>query len=199
MTEEPTPNTDPIDDADRLTAIARLRDLLSTGELAVEPFSAALDRVLGAESHAALESAMAPLPSIVRLTPASRRLAHPLVINAGINSLELGAGWQLAADTSVTTVTGRCRLDLTQATWDTREVDLRLESSTGEIEVIVPEGVSVQLVSVRGRVTLNPLAPPLPGGPLLRVTASATMGRIRIHSPIPARRRGLRRRRRPSE
>jgi hypothetical protein len=60
---------------------------------------------------------MAVLPSLVRLTPASRRLPQPMRLDAGISRLEPGAGWQLAAETTVTSSTGRVRLDLTTASW----------------------------------------------------------------------------------
>ena len=190
---------DPVDDADRVAAITRLRDLVGSG-LSLERFTAALEQVLAATDHAELEAAMAAMPSIVRLTPASRRLEEPLVVDAGLGRIELGAGWQLAARTKVSASTGTCRLDLTQATWDAHEVDLRLEVATGRIEVVIPEGVAVQMRSVKGKVRLDNLAPALPGGPLLKVDAAAVTGRIRIcHPPPPPqpRRRRWRRRRAP--
>lgn len=38
---------------------------------------------------------------------------------------------------------GKVRLDLTAATWDAREIDLRLRTNTGKIEVIIPKGRDV--------------------------------------------------------
>ena len=69
---------EPVDDGDRLAAIARLHDLVSRGGLSLEGFSAGLEQVLAANDQADLEAAMAALPSLVRLTPASRRLSQPL-------------------------------------------------------------------------------------------------------------------------
>jgi hypothetical protein len=60
---------EPVDDGDRLAAIARLHDLVSRGELSLEGFSAGLEQVLAANDQADLEAAMAALPSLVRLTP----------------------------------------------------------------------------------------------------------------------------------
>lgn len=188
---------DPIADADRVAAITRLRQLAATG-LPLESFSAALDQVLAATSQAELEAAMGAMPSIVRLTPASRRLAEPLIVDARLGRVELGAGWQLASRTTVRTSTGSCRLDLTQASWDSAEVELSLETATGRIEVVIPEGVGVQMRSVKGKVSLDGLAPALPGGPLLKVDAAAATGRIRICHPDPKQhRRRFWRRRRP--
>jgi hypothetical protein len=122
---------DPVDDSERLAAIARLRDLVGTGSLSLERFSASLDLVLAAADQTDLETAMAALPSLVRLTPASRRLSQPLKLDAGIAKLDLGAGWQLATQTEVTSSTGRVRLDLNGASWDGRNIDLRLRSARG--------------------------------------------------------------------
>lgn len=185
MDEDRSPaRPDPVDDADRVAAITRLHDLVGSG-LSLERFTAGLEQVLAATDHAELEAAMAAMPSVVRLTPASRRLEEPLVLDTGLGRLDLGAGWQLAARTEVSTGTGSCRLDLTQATWDAYEVELRLEVATGHIEVIIPEGVGVQMRSAKGRVRLDNLAPALPGGPLLKVDASAVTGHIRIRHPRP--------------
>ena len=177
---------EPVDDSERLAAVARLHDLVGTSGLSLERFSASLEQVLAASDQADLEMAMAALPSLVRLTPASRRLSQPLKLDAGIGKLRLGAGWQLAAETEVTASTGKVWLDLTSATWDARQIDLRLRVKTGKIEVIIPKGVAVQIVSATNRVTLDNLVPPVPGAPVLRVTASTSTGggRIRLaHEP----------------
>jgi hypothetical protein len=131
---------------------------------------------------------MAGLPSIVRLTPASRKLSQPICLDAGIARLDLGVGWQLARDTTVKTNTARVILDLSQASWDSRAIDLHLQSVTGKIDVIIPRGVSVQVVSMTGRVILHNLAPPVPAGPVLRVEAETKAGRIRfMHERAPRR------------
>lgn len=188
---------EPVDDTDRVAAISRLHDLVAGGGLSLDRFSSGLEQVLAATSREELEAAMTVMPSLVRLTPGSRRLAQPLRVDAGIRRLDLGAGWQLASETSITTSTGKCGVDLTQASWDAREINLSLETATGRIEVVIPEGVAVQVVSARGRVTLESLTPPVPGAPILRVTAAASTGRILIRHPRkPRPRRWLRRRHR---
>jgi hypothetical protein len=68
--------------------------------LSLERFSGVLEQVFAAPSHADLEAAMLALPPLVRLTPASRQLAKPLVLRAADGGLQLGSGWQLAADTT---------------------------------------------------------------------------------------------------
>jgi hypothetical protein len=184
------PSPEPISDSDRVAVIARLHDLVASGDLDLERFSASLEQVLAAESETELETAVVGLPSVVRLTPSWRKLSQPVVLDAGIYRLELGDGWQLGADTTVKTNTAKVRLDLTRATWDARDVQLHLQSGTGNMEVIVPRGVSVQVVSMTGRVSVDDLAPPLPGGPVLRVDAATKTGKIRFTHERPAPKKG---------
>ncbi len=125
---------------------------------------------------------MSGLAPLVRLTPASRRLARPLVLQTPDSSLQLGSGWQLAADTLISTGFGAARLDLTAASWDTDQINLRLET-WGSIEVLVPEGVAVQVVGGSACVQLESLSAPVPGGPALRISTSGPTGVIRIRHP----------------
>ena len=150
--------------------------------LSLERFSAILEQVLAAVGYADLEAAMSALPPVVRVTPASRRLAQPLVLRAD-GDLKLGAGWQLAADTTISIAFGTAWLDLTAASWDANQINLRLETRAGAIEVIVPEGVAVQMVGGSGRVQLESLSAPVPAGPVLRISTLGPTGVIRIRHP----------------
>src|SRR5665213_3852649 len=82
-----------VDEDARGAAIARLHDLFSMGGLSLERFSGVLGQVFAASSHAELELAMSALPPLVRLTPASRRLARPLMWQTADSDLQLGSGW----------------------------------------------------------------------------------------------------------
>ena len=173
---------DGVDEDYRLAAIGRLHDLFSAGELSHECFSGVLEQVFAARRHADLEIAMQALPPLVRLTPSSLRLAKPLVLQAADGGIQLGSGWQLAADTTMRTGFGAARLDLTAASWDTQQINLHLET-WGSIEVLVPEGVAVQMVGGPGSVHLESLSAPVPGGPVLRISTSGPTGVIRIRHP----------------
>ncbi len=173
---------DRIDEEDRVAATARLHDLFSTGELSLERFSELLEKVLAAPGHADLEAAMRELPPLVRLTPASRRLTKPLLLLAADGGLRLGSGWQLGADTTIRTGFGAALVDLTAASWDSCQINLHLET-WGSIDVIVPEGVAVQMVGGSGHLRLESLSAPSIGGPVLRISTSGPTGVIRIHHP----------------
>jgi len=176
------PPLDRADEEDRIAAVDRLRELVSGGSLSLDCFSVALEQVLAAVSHADLEVAMSAVPPLVRPTPASRRLTLPVVLQAD-DGLKLGSGWQLAADTTVRVAFGSACLDLTAVSWDADQIDLRLETQAGAIEVIVPAGVAVQMVGGSGRVQVESLSRPIPGGPVLRISTSGPTGVIRIRHP----------------
>jgi len=173
---------DEVDEDDRAAAIARVHDLFIAGNLALEKFSELLEQVFTAPGRADLEAAMLTLPPLVRLTPTSRRLTKPLILHAGDGGLQLGHGWQLAADTTISTGFGATRVDLTAASWDSSQINLRLET-WGSIEVLVPEGVAVQMTGGSGHIHLESLSTPATGGPVLRISTSGPTGVIRIRHP----------------
>jgi len=173
---------DRIDEEDRVVAVDRLHELVSGGDLSLERFSAVLELVLAADNHGELEVAMSAVPPPVRPTPASRRLSQPLVLQAD-GGLKLGSGWQLAANTTISVAFGTACLDLTAASWDANQINLRLETRAGAVEVIVPQGVAVQMVGGSGRIQLESLSRPIPGGPVLRISTSGPTGVIRIRHP----------------
>jgi hypothetical protein len=177
-----SPAPDGVDEQDREAAIERLHALVRGGRLSLERFAAVLEQVLAATGHADLEAAMSALPPLVRITPASRRLTQPVVLRAD-GALKLGSGWQLAADTTISIAFGTAWLDLTAASWDANQINLRLETRAGAIELIVPEGVAVQMVGGSGRVQLESLSAPVPAGPVLRISTLGPTGVIRIRHP----------------
>src|SRR5438270_2927494 len=161
-----SPAVDGLGEEARAAAIARLHHLFIGGAVSLERLSGSLGGVLAASNRAELEDVMSGLPPVVRLTPASHRLSKPLVLRAPDSDLDLGLGWQLAADTTICTGSGSARLDLTVASWDHLKINLRLET-WGSLEVVVPEGAEVQITGGTARIRVEPLAAPLPGGPLL--------------------------------
>jgi hypothetical protein len=171
-----------VGEGDRAAAIARLHDLFSAGQLPHEYFCEVLDQVLGALEQIDLERAMLPLPPLVRLTPSSLRLARPLLLHAADGDIQLGSGWQLATDTTVRTGIGAAQLDLTAASWDSLQINLCLET-WGSIEVVLSEGVAVQMLGGPGRVHLESLSAPVPGGPVVRISTSGPTGVVRICHP----------------
>ena len=173
---------DEVHENDRAASIARLNDLFSDGIIPYEHFSQVLEEVFAASNRADLEVAMLALPPLVPPTPALLRLTRPLVLQVADGRLRLGPGWQLAADTTIRTGFGATRVDLTEPTWDAQDINLGLETWSS-IEVVVPKGVAVQLVGGSRPVQLQSISPPVPGGPMLRISTFGPTGMIRIRHP----------------
>ena len=105
---------------------------------------------------------------------------------------------------------GDVHLDLTSVVCAESEVELRLTSLMGDVEVVLPDGVEVELTGfdVMGDrdLVLAPV-PRVPGTPLIRVRAHAVMGDVLVRSSSAPRgsapglaalaRRGARRAARP--
>lgn len=172
---------DGVDEGDRVAALARLQDLFSTGDLSLERFSELLETVFSAPDLAGLAAAMSTLPALVRLTPTWRRLTEPLILQAADGAgLRLGPGWQLATDTTIRTCFGAAQVDLARASWDSFQINLHLET-WGSIDVLVPEGVAVQMLGGSGHINLGPLSAPAAGAPVVRISTSGPAGVIHVH------------------
>lgn len=179
---------DEVGEPDRTTAIARLHDLFSSGAVSLEHFYRVLEGIFAAHLRTALEEVLSSLPPPVRLTPTSLRLSEPLVLRVADGGSRLGAGWQLASNTTVIAGSGATLLDLCAATWDALAIDLHLET-WGSINVIVPRGVAVQMVGGSRQVRLDALSPAIPGGPLLRIRTSGPSGVISVVNHLDERSR----------
>jgi predicted membrane protein len=105
--------------------------------------------------------------------------------------LRLGGRWQVATETHVSADLGSVTLDLTAAEFDDRVVDLHVYTGWGNITIIVPRGVDVQVIRHRGGVDLR-LDPPVPGLLLVRLDVTTNIGRVHLRHPGRPERRGRR-------
>ena len=74
------------------------------------------------------------------------------------------------------------RVDLTEAEFDERVIDLHVYTGWGSITIIVPVGVAVQVIHHRGGVDSR-LEPPVPGLPLIRLDVTTNIGKVRLRHP----------------
>jgi hypothetical protein len=182
-------------DVGQTRLIARLKDLTANGALSLDEFGGLVEEVLAAKTYDELSKIGRRLPPVVALTPPSDRLVDTLEIRTTSGAMHWRGRWQLARRTVASTSTGMVKLDLTEATWDDLVIELQLETFTGLMSVVVPDGVRVVIVSAEGTVVNRVSEPPLPGAPVLQVTAKATAtGAISIRPAKPPQRRHKRRR-----
>jgi hypothetical protein len=188
-----------IGDELRSNAVGVLRAMLAADRLGLADYERAVHQVLSARTETELDEVLRSLPSPVTVTPPDRRLDQPLKIRGGTGRLRLDRPWQLARQTSVRAELGSVLIDLTQAQFDERTIDLSVYTGWGTITIVVPPGVGIQLLRSHGTVSSR-IAAPLPGLPVVRLRAQTNIGRIRLRTPDDVRRRRLPplpRRRRP--
>jgi len=175
-----------------------LQGLLASGKVDLGRFQKALDALLEAHTHADFASVIRSLPPPVEFTPPARRRQEPLEISTSMGEVRLEGRWQVSRLTKIDTGMGSVTIDLSQAEFDDWDVEIVVHTHMGAITVIVPHGVEVRPVGRSGPVNAS-LEPPIPGFPVVRLSATCDMGTICVMHPTEKRqrrRRWPRRRRR---
>ena len=161
-----------------------LKELYAAGQIDEGRFGTGVAELLAASTDAELAEVVRSLPPPVALTSPDRRLEKPLEIHSGMRRLRLAGRWQVARETHVSADLGSVRIDLTEAEFDGRVIDLHVYTGWGSITIIVPRGVAVQVVHHRGGVDSR-LEPPVPGLPLIRLDVTTNIGQVRLRHPGP--------------
>lgn len=169
-------------DRDRDLAVDRLSDACSDGRLGLEDFSNRLERALGARTLAELAEIVADLRRPDLQVASSRRRGSSWFVSIMGSTMRRGR-WLLGASSQAVAVMGECVLDLRQAEVASRDSHILAVTLMGEITVIVPEGIDVDIsgIAIMGSKELRGGdARPLPGSPTIRVTCVAIMGEITV-------------------
>jgi Domain of unknown function (DUF1707) len=185
----------PISEDLRQRGIDLLQEFLAGGQVDLDRFQAALDGLLGARTHADFAAVVRSLPPPVRFTPAARRRQEPLEISTSMGEVRLKDRWQVGRLTKISTGMGAVTIDLTEAEFDDWDVEIVVHTSMGSVTVIAPRGLDIRQVG-RSSAVDSTLEEPVPGFPVVRLSASSDMGTIRLMHPKEKRqrRRGWRRR-----
>jgi cell wall-active antibiotic response 4TMS protein YvqF len=172
----------------RQRGIDVLQELVAGGKVDLDRFQAALDGLLAARTHADFASVVRSLPPPVALTPPAERRQEPLRISAQMGDVRLKGRWQVGRLTRISTGMGSVTIDLTEAEFDEWDVQIVVDTGMGSITVIVPRGLDVRQVRRSAAVT-STLEEPIPGFPVVRLSASCGSGTIRMKHPKEKRQR----------
>jgi hypothetical protein len=188
-------------DAEREAVVARLRHAAGEGRLTVEELDERIDAAYAAKTRADLEPLTAdlpdsPMPSATAATPPAG--PPPRATSSFVLGI-LGGGdrtgrWRVPARMTVVNVMGGADLDLREAVLDAPEVEITVWSLMGGSDVVVPEGVHVELegFALLGGNRLRLEGPPPPAGaPVVRVRAWSLMGGTDVKTKTGRRRHGL--------
>jgi hypothetical protein len=170
-----------VSDAEREAAVARLRQAGGEGRLTFEELADRVGRADTARTRADLDALVADLPATrPEAAPAARKERRWVV--AVMGGAERKGEWRPARHTNVVTVMGGAALDLRNARIDGPELEITAVTVMGGIEVIVPEGVQVEVTgfALLGGNTAPRPGPISPGAPVVRVRAYSFMGGIGV-------------------
>jgi Domain of unknown function (DUF1707)/Cell wall-active antibiotics response 4TMS YvqF len=173
-------------DAERDATIIRLRDAMAEGRLTLDDFSERTDTALTALTRDQLAAVVADLPSAPAPAAIVAQTAgwNPYVVGI-LGSAKRTGRWRVGHEIHALSVMGECKIDLRQAVIDASVITVDALAIMGSIEVIVPEGVEVDLggVAIMGskEMRMGGPAPPY-GAPIVRITGLALMGSIMVRN-----------------
>jgi uncharacterized protein DUF1707/cell wall-active antibiotic response 4TMS protein YvqF len=169
-------------DAERERTVERLRTGAVDGRLTLEEFAQRMSSAYEARTREELDELTRDLPS--DLTPAGRpaKAAANWVV-AVMGGAQRRGRFRLATETNVVTIMGGADIDLRQAELEGSDVMLKVYAVMGGANIIVPEGVHVELsgLAIMGGKDHRPGKEPVPpGAPVVHVHAVTLMGGVSV-------------------
>lgn len=191
-----------ITSAERDAAEARLREAVADEVLSLEEFGDRIRRLLAARTRGDLHAAVAGLPPVDASASAQRppaqtepqRVSRPTgrVREGGsaiaiLGSSELKGRWRPGSSTTAVAVLGEATVDLQGVEFEGDELVISAVSALGTVEIVVPEGVEVDLrgIAVLGERRDRTGDTVLPDAPVVRIDGLALLGEIIVRHPKP--------------
>jgi hypothetical protein len=201
MWPEPERERNDLSDGERDRVVALLRMHCTEGRISLDEFSDRIGLVYAANSAQELDRLVQDLPVPWRdetpaLTVAPARSRRPMrrrpmkwLVAVFSQSTKRGR-FRLDEDSVALALFGECTIDLSDALIDAPSVSLSAVAAFGQVTVIVPEGIHVELegVAIFGDRRFDVSGePPVPGSPVIVVKAYACFGEVRVRSHRPGR------------
>jgi class 3 adenylate cyclase len=175
-----------IGDEDRAHTVELLRGHTSEGRLSLDEFSERVGLALSAQSRADLEGVVADLP-VEAPAPGldqRRRKVTRWVVAVMSGSARKGR-WRTGTTVNAVAFMGGCELDFRQADIEGPELIVNAVAFMGGIDIVVPEGIEVELSGIPimgGKHMKLADVPILPGSPRIVVRAFSFMGGVSVKS-----------------
>ena len=162
-------------DADRDATVNRLREAAGDGRLTLEELT---DRIEAA-ADAVTRSDLVPLTSDLPATTAGT--AGECVKVRGRGGIKRSGPWTVPAEISFRTWAGAIKLDLREAKLSATDTHIRVCTLSGNIDLLVPErvGVEVQARTLFGRTNLQ-AGSGTPGAPRIVLTGKSYSGNLTV-------------------
>ena len=196
-------------DADREQYVSHLQSAYAEGRLSHEEYDERLTKAYEAVTFADLYPLLIDLPvdiadlPVPPMTPSQQleRTGNREVVSrrsvtvddspavAVLSETRRGGRWVVPAKQFSTAVLGNVSLDLQEALLDAGSVEIRAVAVMGEVSIIVPDDIHVdvvgagvlgEFVEVDERSTPLGSREPPPGAPRLKVSGAAVMGSVKV-------------------
>lgn len=171
-------------DAERESAVVRLRDAAADGRLTLEEFTQRMHDAYDARTRDELDVLVRDLPEQAAATaPAPPRHARRWVISVMGNATRRGR-WRVAEHVVAITTMGNSTIDLCQAELSAPEVTITVLSAMGNTTVLVPPGVDVDVsaLPLMGNRIDRTRSDAKPGAPLVRINGLIAMGNLFVRT-----------------
>ena len=176
-------------DAERRRLADLLKQACVEGRLTLDEFGERMDRAIKARTRAELDELTLDLPvsaaSLSLSTTSTASLTRPAVSRtlALLSSADRTGVWRIGERSRVIAVMGACKLDLRRAAISAPVTTINVHIVMGNLNVIVPEGVEVDLdaTTIMGSRTLKLKGPPpAPGAPVIVIQGLVLMGDLTV-------------------
>lgn len=178
-----------VSDAERQDTVNALRRFCADGFLTLDEFSDRVERALGSRTRGDLVAVTADLPVVQGVpTPSpttGARRKRTSVVFAMFGANRRRGRWRVGDNVTAVAIMGGAEVDLRDAEIDCPEVTIVAVAFWGGVDIIVPEGVPVELTGVPlfgGKHYRVADVPPLPGAPRIIVKAFPVMGGVHVRT-----------------
>ncbi len=171
-----------VSDAERDRAVASLREHLAQGRLSLEEFSQRMSAAYSATTNADLATLQHDLPAESH-TPRRRNAVRLLL--AVFGATKRTGSLRVREHLLSLAVFGSVTLDLRGALVEGDTISVNSVTVFGSLDVIVPEGVEVDLVGLAifgSKQTKGRPVQLIPGAPLVRVNALVVFGAANVRT-----------------
>jgi hypothetical protein len=171
-------------DSEREAVVERLRGASVEGRLTLGELTTRTEAAYSAQTHGELARITADLPERLSDTASAQRAHSHRMVSVFANVARTG-WWRAEGTVSPMSLFGDVELDLRQAAVPAGEVEINAIAPFGDIDVIVPDGVSVELTgfSLFGRKKVDVRGPAsIEAAPVVRVHAVTVFGSVLVRS-----------------
>jgi hypothetical protein len=171
-----------VSDADRERAVSLLREHSVAGRLTLEELSERVESAYAARTEGELAAVTAdlPAPATTAAPPASPARRRTVAL---IGDVKRTGRWRLADRSTTLLGIGDLELDLRGAVIDDPEPTITVAALIGDVSVVVPEGVAVEVsgfVGIGDRRDDAPDVPLHPGGPIVHLRVFGLIADVHV-------------------